>query len=102
MKLALSIALAKYLHDDPRGEGRTLKDLVIPALLTVMPVLLILRQPDLGTAIILMLVFVSIASLMRLRWKSVVALFSIVRRRSSRWSGSTAARTTRASDRRRS
>jgi rod shape determining protein RodA len=78
MKLALSIALAKFLHDDPRGESRTLKDLVIPALLTIIPVLLILRQPDLGTAIILMLIFASIASLMRLRWKSVGALVTLV------------------------
>ena len=30
MKLFLVIALAKYLHDDPRSEGRTLKDLVGP------------------------------------------------------------------------
>ena len=36
---------------------------MIPALLTVIPVLLILRQPDLGTAIILMLVFFSVTSL---------------------------------------
>ena len=43
MKLVLVIALAKYLHDDPRTEGRTLKDLVVPALLTAVPVLLILR-----------------------------------------------------------
>jgi rod shape determining protein RodA len=78
MKLALTIALAKFLHDDPRGEGRTLKDLVIPALLAVIPVLLILRQPDLGTAIILMLIFFSIASLMRLKLKSVGALVGIL------------------------
>ena len=51
MKLGLTIALAKFLHDDPRGEGRTLRDLVVPALLTITPVLLILRQPDLGTAL---------------------------------------------------
>ena len=78
MKLALAIALAKFLHDDPRGEGRTLKDLVIPALLTVIPVLLILRQPDLGTAIILMLIFFSIASLMRLKLRSIGALAALV------------------------
>ena len=78
MKLALAIALAKFLHDDPRGEGRTLKDLIIPALLTVIPVLLILRQPDLGTAIILMLIFFSIASLMRLKARSVGALAGII------------------------
>ncbi len=78
MKLALIIALAKFLHDDPRGEGRTLKDLVVPALLTVIPVLLILRQPDLGTGIILMLAFATVASLMRLRAKSVLYLLGSI------------------------
>jgi rod shape determining protein RodA len=77
MKLALAIALAKFLHDDPRGEGRTLKDLVVPVLLTIIPVGLILRQPDLGTAIILMLIFFSIALLIRLRWKSVASALGI-------------------------
>ena len=71
MKLFLVIALAKYLHDDPRSEGRTLKDLVIPALLTGVPALLIKQQPDLGTATILVLVFLTIAALTRIRWQSV-------------------------------
>ena len=75
MKLFLVIALAKYLHDDPRNEGRTLKDLLIPALLAGAPAALILKQPDLGTASILMLVFLTIAVLTRLRWQSV-ALFA--------------------------
>jgi rod shape determining protein RodA len=77
MKLALAIALAKFLHDDPRGEGRSLKDLIVPVLLTVIPVVLILRQPDLGTAIILMLIFFSIALLIRLRWGSVASVAGI-------------------------
>jgi rod shape determining protein RodA len=77
MKLALAIALAKFLHDDPRGEGRSLKDLIVPVLLTVIPVVLILRQPDLGTAIILMLIFFSIALLIRLRWASVASVAGI-------------------------
>jgi rod shape determining protein RodA len=72
MKLFLVIALAKYLHDDPRSEGRTLKDLVLPALLTGVPALLILQQPDLGTASILVLVFLTIAALTRIRWQSVM------------------------------
>lgn len=74
MKVFLVIALAKYLHDDPRSEGRTLRDLAIPAVLTAVPALLILKQPDLGTASILMLVFLTIAALTRVKWKSV-ALF---------------------------
>lgn len=74
MKIFLVIALAKYLHDDPRNEGRTLRDLAIPAALTAVPALLVLRQPDLGTATILVFVFLTIAAVTRVRWKSV-ALF---------------------------
>lgn len=74
MKLFLIIALAKYLHDDPKSEGRTLRDLAIPALLAAVPVALVLRQPDLGTALILGLIFVSIAAMTRIRWRSVAYL----------------------------
>jgi rod shape determining protein RodA len=78
MKLWLVIALAKYLHDDPRSEGRTLRDLAVPALLTGVPALLVLRQPDLGTASILVLIFIMIAAVTRIRWQSVaVFLFSV-------------------------
>ncbi len=73
-KLFLVIALAKYLHDDPRNEGRSLRELLIPAALTAVPGLLILKQPDLGTASIHFIVFLIIASLTKVRWKSV-ALF---------------------------
>ncbi len=74
MKLFLVIALAKYLHDDPKSEGRTLKDLVAPALIAAVPTALVLLQPDLGTALILILVFVSICALTRVQTRSLVAL----------------------------
>ncbi len=70
MKLFLVIALAKYLHDDPKSEGRTLKDLVVPALITGVPTALVLLQPDLGTALILVLVFVTICALTRVQTRS--------------------------------
>jgi rod shape determining protein RodA len=74
MKLFLIIAVAKYLHDDPKTEGRTLRDLAIPAVIAAVPMMLILAQPDLGTALILMLIFVSICALTRIAWKSLVSL----------------------------
>jgi len=74
MKLFLIIAVAKYLHDDPKSEGRTLRDLAIPALLAALPMLLVLLQPDLGTALILMLIFVTISLLTRIAWRSLVTL----------------------------
>ncbi len=74
MKLFLIIALAKYLHDDPKTEERTLKDLALPALIAAMPTVLILKQPDLGTALILLLVFTTICLLTRIKWQSLLTL----------------------------
>jgi rod shape determining protein RodA len=74
MKLFLVIALAKYLHDDPKSEGRAMKDLVVPTLVTAVPTALVLLQPDLGTALILVLVFVSICALMHIRGRTLLAL----------------------------
>ena len=74
MKLFLVIALAKYLHDDPKNEERGLVDLIVPALLAGVPVLLVLKQPDLGTALILLLTFGTVCMMMRIRWQSLLAL----------------------------
>lgn len=74
MKLFLIIALAKYLHDDPRTEARTLKDLVAPSIIAMVPTLLILKQPDLGTALINALIFVTITLLTRIRWQTLVGI----------------------------
>jgi rod shape determining protein RodA len=74
MKLFLVIALAKYLHDDPKSDGRTLRDLIAPAIITAVPTALVMLQPDLGTGLILILVFASIASLMRVQMRSLLWL----------------------------
>ena len=72
MKLFLCIALAKYLHDDAKSEERSLKDLVVPAILTGVPTLLVLKQPDLGTALIIFLMFVSICALVRFKARQLL------------------------------
>ncbi len=77
MKLFLVIALAKYLHDDPKAEGRRLKDLLLPTVITAVPTALVLLQPDLGTALIMGLVFASICALTRIRAKSLAWLCGV-------------------------
>ncbi len=72
MKLFLCIALAKYLHDDAKSEERSLRDLLVPAVLTGVPTLLVLKQPDLGTALIHFLMFVSICALVRLKSRQLL------------------------------
>jgi rod shape determining protein RodA len=54
-KLAFILALARYLMY--RHNYRRLRGLVAPLALTLLPVLLILREPDLGTALVLLPVF---------------------------------------------
>lgn len=78
MKLFLIVALAKYLHNDPKTEGRKLRDLLVPATISALPVILVLRQPDLGTALILLLIFASIAAMMRIQWRSLAWLFGVL------------------------
>ena len=74
MKIFLIVALAKHLHNDPKTEGRTLKDLVIPGLILAGPMILILRQPDLGTALMCAFIFASIMMLTNLRRRSLFTL----------------------------
>lgn len=55
MKIALILALARYFHGLAMEEVGKLRYLLAPVLLVAAPVYLILRQPDLGTAIMLAL-----------------------------------------------
>lgn len=59
MKIALVLALARYFHGASLDEVRSIRFMIPPLMLMGMPVALILLQPDLGTA--LMLVFASVA-----------------------------------------
>ena len=53
-KLAVVLALARYFAEDPR-QSYGLTDLAKPAILVMIPLVLVLRQPDLGTALMLLL-----------------------------------------------
>jgi len=53
MKIAAVLALARYFHTSFQEEIMQTKFLVIPVVLILLPVALVLRQPDLGTAVML-------------------------------------------------
>lgn len=54
MKIALVMALAKYFNSLSLQGIESLRGLIIPFFMTLLPVLLILKQPDLGTALMLL------------------------------------------------
>ena len=60
MRIFLIMVLAKYFSIHTIDDNRRTKTLLIPALLTLIPVSFVLLQPDLGTAMLLILVFLSI------------------------------------------
>jgi len=77
-KLALIVALAKYFSSNPmphRGMG--IKELVPPGLLMLLPFLLIAKQPDLGTGIVLWMIFWSMVFIVKLRLRTIIGLVSL-------------------------
>lgn len=75
-KLMLVISLASYYARKEVLDGYTLKQLIMPMLLAAVPFVLILKQPDLGTALMLGIIFVSMTMLAKLRFTTLVTLCS--------------------------
>jgi rod shape determining protein RodA len=56
MKIALVLVLARYFHSLPEEAVTRARYLVWPAALALAPTVLVLRQPDLGTALMLVMI----------------------------------------------
>jgi len=72
VKLSIILALAKYFNTHDLDKMYSLRELFIPFLITAIPFLFILKQPDLGTALILLILFTSITLFVGVRWKSIL------------------------------
>ena len=76
LKLSLLLVLAKDFAGRYSRQGLGLTQLPIPALLAAIPVLLVLKQPDLGTALAISFVFIVMVFMVRL--KSRLVIFGIL------------------------
>ncbi len=72
MKIAVPLVLAWYFHR--REEGTRLRDFVIAAIVLAIPVGLIVRQPDLGTALLIFASGFFVIFLAGLSWKVIISL----------------------------
>ena len=78
VKYTLILALAKYFHSI-NNESSFIKTLIIPLIITIVPVLLVITQPDLGTALIILLGGISLFWISGLNYKYfIVGVFSIL------------------------
>ncbi len=76
MKLMLVMGMARYLHRITRREDNRspIRKLAIPAVMVAVPALLVIKQPNLSTGIMLMLIAVSLLAVTELDFKRLVAL----------------------------
>jgi rod shape determining protein RodA len=74
MKICMVIALAKFFNDHAQLSEFRLRDLWVPFLLMAVAALLVLKQPDLGTALLLLIVSFSIILFARMRLRSLLIL----------------------------
>ncbi len=73
MKIGIVLALARYYHQlDPRRTGTVLW-VIPPFLMIVAPVALIMHQPDLGTAMLILMAGVTVMFLGGLLWRIIAA-----------------------------
>jgi rod shape determining protein RodA len=82
VKISLILVLARYFHRlSPQGP-LPFKDILPPLALILIPAAIIAKQPDLGSAILVILVGVSMILLVGVNWRvlliGVLALFSAV------------------------
>ncbi|MCX5870591.1 MAG: rod shape-determining protein RodA [Deltaproteobacteria bacterium] len=73
-KLMMVITLASYYSRKDVANGYPIQDLITPIILMAVPFILILIQPDLGTALMFVVIFVSMTVFAKLRWSSYIIL----------------------------
>ena len=69
MKVALILALSRYFHDRAVTPGYGWRELWVPLLMILAPLALIIKQPDLGTGVILAAVGMVVVVVAGLSWK---------------------------------
>jgi len=73
-KLAIVLVMVRYMREEPPAGGWRLRQMIIPGLMLAIPTVLVLKQPDLGTALILVLISATLIFVGGLNTRLMVAL----------------------------
>jgi len=73
MKLAIVLALARFFHDIPQWRVSHVTGLFVALLIIFLPMSLILRQPDLGTALLVAATGFTLIFLAGVNWRIIVS-----------------------------
>ncbi|MEQ1706354.1 MAG: rod shape-determining protein RodA [Rickettsiales bacterium] len=69
MKLAVILVLARYFHNSHQNDVRRVTFLIIPLMIVALPAFFILRQPNLGTTTIMVVVGLVMCFLAGVKWR---------------------------------
>ncbi len=77
VKIAVIIMLSRYYAKVVTPQGINLKQLFLPLVWTLIPFVLIVKQPDLGTAMLVLLIAVSITLFVKIKKWILIGLISL-------------------------
>ncbi len=76
VKIGVIIVLARYYAKVVNTRGLTLRELVRPMILTLIPFAIIVRQPDLGTGMVVVLIALSITVFIKIERRALMTIIT--------------------------
>lgn len=77
MKIVIIVTFARFFNNFQSVNGLNIKEVLVPLALLALPAALIMKQPDLGTATLVMLIALSMIMYVGLRWSTVVTFVCV-------------------------
>lgn len=73
-KLSVIFVLARFFAKYNPDKELGLRDLLVPFLMAAVPTILIILEPDLGTGLLILLIFMAVAFYRKLKWKTIAII----------------------------
>jgi rod shape determining protein RodA len=79
-KIAMVFVLARWYSKASPDQEIGFRELIIPFIITIIPAMMIIIQPDLGTGMLVLIIFFIITFYRKLKWKTIMilAIFGLV------------------------
>ena len=74
VKMSVVLVLARWYSKASPEQETGFKELIIPFLITFIPALMVIIQPDLGTGTLTLLIFFMITFYRKLKWKTIIII----------------------------
>lgn len=74
MKISVILVLARYFCKSNPDKEIGMRELIVPFVIAFVPALLVILEPDLGTGLLILLIFFVMAFYRKLKWKTIMIL----------------------------